>query len=42
MEEDKNSKTVVITGNGGPINRLGKTDLYLGNAGTAMRPMTGN
>lgn len=41
VEEDKDTLTVKITGNGGPINREGTTNLFLGNAGTAMRPMTG-
>lgn len=31
----------MIVGNNGPINRSGRTELFLGNAGTAMRPMTG-
>lgn len=32
---------MIITGNGGPINKQSKVELFLGNAGTAMRPMTG-
>jgi 3-phosphoshikimate 1-carboxyvinyltransferase len=41
LDEDKDAKTVVITGRGGPINVASKTELFLGNAGTAMRPLAG-
>lgn len=38
--EDAVSKSVLITGRGGPINVDNKETLNLGNAGTAMRPLT--
>ena len=41
IDEDKAKKTAVVTGRGGTINVAAKTDLFLGNAGTAMRPLTG-
>eukprot|EP00607_Mallomonas_marina_P004630 CAMPEP_0182428178 /NCGR_PEP_ID=MMETSP1167-20130531/21253_1 /TAXON_ID=2988 /ORGANISM="Mallomonas Sp, Strain CCMP3275" /LENGTH=437 /DNA_ID=CAMNT_0024610907 /DNA_START=135 /DNA_END=1448 /DNA_ORIENTATION=+ len=37
---NKENKTAIITGNGGPIN-ADKKELFLGNAGTAMRPLAG-
>jgi 3-phosphoshikimate 1-carboxyvinyltransferase len=41
IDEDKAKKTAVVTGRGGTIDVAAKTDLFLGNAGTAMRPLTG-
>lgn len=41
LVENKETKTVNIKGNGGPFRKNEKVELYLGNAGTAMRPMTG-
>jgi hypothetical protein len=38
--EDKEKKTAVITGRGGTID-VQKEELFLGNAGTAMRPLAG-
>jgi len=39
LTDDKASKSATIVGNGGPIN--GEEELFLGNAGTAMRPLAG-
>ena len=39
LEEDIPNKTVIVTGRGGPID-VTKEKLDLGNAGTAMRPLT--
>ena len=39
--EDKKAKTAIVTGRGGTINVEKKEELFLGNAGTAMRPLTG-
>ena len=41
LEEDRENKTVKVTGCGGPINVDNKEELHLGNAGTAMRPLAG-
>ena len=44
LEETRNENKVIITGNGGPINvndSKDKEELFLGNAGTAMRPLAG-
>ncbi|CAM9529060.1 unnamed protein product [Chrysoparadoxa australica] len=41
LERDVEAKRVVVTGNGGPFQVVSDpTSLYLGNAGTAMRPLT--
>lgn len=41
LDEDREGKTVKVTGCGGPINVDNKAELNLGNAGTAMRPLAG-
>eukprot|EP01035_Chromulina_nebulosa_P022470 gene22470-29095_t len=40
VQDDKEKKTAIIVGNAGPIS-LENIELDLGNAGTAMRPLTG-
>jgi 3-phosphoshikimate 1-carboxyvinyltransferase len=35
-----NNTSCTVTGNGGALNAAAPTDLFLGNAGTAMRPLT--
>lgn len=40
VQDDKEKKVAVVTGNGGAINAE-KAELFLGNAGTAMRPLAG-
>lgn len=40
IEEDKEKKTAIVTGRGGTID-VKKEELFLGNAGTAMRPLAG-
>lgn len=40
IEEKPEDKTAVVKGRGGPIN-VEKEELFLGNAGTAMRPLAG-
>ena len=37
--QGKDGTRCTVVGNGGPIHRKGSTELYLGNAGTAMRPL---
>lgn len=39
--EDKARMTAAVVGNGGPIDSAGAEELFLGNAGTAMRPLAG-
>ncbi|CAM9626585.1 unnamed protein product [Ascophyllum nodosum] len=40
VKSDLEAKTVEIVGNGGPFEVTSLTELFLGNAGTAMRPLT--
>ena len=40
IDEDKEKKTAIVTGRGGTID-VTKEELFLGNAGTAMRPLAG-